>query len=179
MVRVFVALELAKEVKEQLAAAQEVLRGCKARLTFVEPAIIHITVKFLGEVDDKKILTVIDALRAISFSPFTIIAGQVIVNNPRRPNTIWCSIDDGGRGEGLFRLLEDTLAPLGFEREKRRFTPHATVARVKYPDPSLFKQLDLLAGRTYGSCTIESMKLKKSTLTQLGPIYNDLLEVKW
>ncbi|MFA7304899.1 MAG: 2'-5' RNA ligase family protein, partial [Methanoregula sp.] len=59
------------------------------------------------------------------------------------------------------------------------FTPHATLARVKDFDPSLFEQIDLLKGRTYGTCTVSGLKLKKSTLTPRGPVYEDLLEVAW
>jgi 2'-5' RNA ligase len=179
MVRTFVALELSKDIQDQLALAQETIRGCRARLTFVDPENIHITVKFLGEVDEKRLPGVIDALRSFAFRSFPIKAGLVTVNNPKRPHTIWCSIDDSGQGEQLFHLIEDELLPLGFERETRRFTPHATLARVKSPHPSLFSTLDGLKDKSYGRCTICGVKLKKSTLLPQGPVYEDLLEVKW
>ena len=179
MVRAFVALELSSEIKEQLRTAQDVLRGCQARLTFVEPAIIHITVKFLGEVADQKIPAVMDALRRVQVVPFLISAQKITVNNPSRPHTVWCAIEDAGESGQVFKIIEDTLFPLGFARETRRFTPHATVARVKYPDPSLFAAIGQLSDRKYGSCMISGIKLKKSTLTPQGPVYEDLLEVKW
>jgi 2'-5' RNA ligase len=179
MTRAFIALELSNDIKDQLTSAQQTLRGCKARFTFVDPEIIHITVKFLGEVDDKKLRNVMDALTSISFSPFSITAGKVTVNNKKRPHTVWCTIDDAGNGERLFVHIEDALAPLGFARETRRFTAHATIARVKSMDPSLFSALGILDGNSYGSCRVSSMKLKKSTLMLKGPVYEDLLEVKW
>jgi RNA 2',3'-cyclic 3'-phosphodiesterase len=179
MVRTFVALELSGEIRERLKEAQQVLRGCSARLTFVDPSLIHITAKFLGEVDEKRLVQVQEALKAIRFAPFPVTAGCVTVNNPKRPHIIWCAIDDAGNGGQLLGLIETTLAPLGFAREERRFTPHATVARVKDPDPSLFAALRQLAGKTYGGCTVTGLKLKKSTLTPRGPVYEDLLEVKW
>jgi RNA 2',3'-cyclic 3'-phosphodiesterase len=179
MVRTFVALELSGEIREQLKEAQQVLRGCSARLTFVDPALIHITAKFLGEVDEKRLAQVQEALKTIRFAPFPVTAGCVTVNNLKRPHTVWCAIDDAGNGEQLLALIESALAPLGFAREERRFTPHATVARVKDPDPSLFAALRQLAGKTYGGCTVTGLKLKKSTLTPRGPLYEDLLEVKW
>jgi len=179
MVRTFVALELSGEIQDKLKEAQQVLRRCSARLTFVDPALIHITAKFLGEVDGGTLVQVQDALKKISFMPFPVTAGSMTVNNPKRPHTVWCPINDGGNGEQLLGLIEAGLSPLGFPREDRRFTPHATVARVKSLDPSLFSALDQLRGRTYGSCTISGMKLKKSTLTPRGPVYEDLLEVKW
>jgi len=179
MARSFVALELSGEIRERLSEAQAVLRTCSARLTFVDPAIIHVTAKFLGEVDEKRLVLVQEALQKIAFTPFPVTAGVVTVNNPRRPQTVWCSIDDGGNGARLLDLIESALSPLGFPRESRKFTAHATVARVKEYDPSLMKALEQLKGKTYGSCTVAGMKLKKSTLTPRGPLYEDLLEVRW
>jgi len=179
MVRAFVALELPAEIKDRLMEAQEKLRGCSARLTLVEPALIHITLKFLGEVAEKDLPHLNEALRSVPFSPFPVTVGTVTVNNPKRPHTVWCTILDNGRGKELFRKVEEVLAPLGFEREMRGFTPHATLARVKVPDPSLFSVLRALDGTTYGDCLIQGMKLKKSILLPRGPVYEDLLEVVW
>ncbi|MFA5266444.1 MAG: RNA 2',3'-cyclic phosphodiesterase [Methanoregula sp.] len=179
MVRAFVALELPAEIKDRLMEAQEKLRGCSARLTIVEPALIHITLKFLGEVAEKDLPHLNEALRSVSFRPFPVTVGTVTVNNPKRPHTVWCTVRDNGRGKELFRMVEEVLEPLGFERETRGFTPHATLARVKVPDPSLFSVLRALEGTTYGECMIQGMKLKKSTLMPRGPVYEDLLEVVW
>ena len=179
MVRAFVALELSGDMREQLAKAQNVLRGCSSRLTFVDPTIIHITLKFLGEVDERRIPLVKEALSTIRVDPFPVTGRMITVNDPRRPRTVWCTIDDDERSRQLFRYVEDTLEQLGFTRETRPFTPHATVARVKYADASLFRQLELLKATGYGSCMIAGIKLKKSTLTVSGPVYEDLLEVVW
>jgi 2'-5' RNA ligase len=179
MVRAFVALELSSEIKEQLRAVQDVLRGSRARLTFVEPALIHITTKFLGEVADDKIPKVMDALRMVQVLPFLATAQKITVNNPSRPHTVWCAIEDAGKSGLVYQQIEDALFPLGFSRETRRFTPHATVARIKSFDPSLFESISQLSERKYGSCMISGIKLKKSTLTPKGPVYEDLLEVKW
>jgi 2'-5' RNA ligase len=179
MTRAFIALELTNDIKDQLAIAQKTLRGCRARFTFVDPELIHITVKFLGEVDDKKLREVIDALAKVSIVPYPVTTGNVTVNNKNRPHTVWCTIQDTGESERLFVLIEDALAPLGFARETRRFTPHATIARVKSFDPSLFTALNTLNAAFYGSCRINGMKLKKSTLLPQGPVYEDLLDVNW
>jgi len=179
MVRTFVALELSESVRGQLKEAQDVLKTSSSRLTFVDPPLIHITVKFLGEVDEKMLVRIKDALKLVTYQPFPVSAGTVTVNNPKRPHTVWCAIDDNGNGERLLSLVEDALSPLGFPRESRKFTPHATVARVKDSDPTLFAVLDQIRGRNYGECTVSGLKLKKSTLTPRGPVYDDLLEVTW
>jgi 2'-5' RNA ligase len=179
MVRVFIGLELTDEIKNRLATAQQVLRRCRARLTFVDPKNIHITAKFLGEVDEKNLQKIIEALKPIRFNPFPVTAGIVTVNDRRRPHTVWCAIDDAGECGKVFRLIEDALAPLGFARETRRFTPHATLARVKSPDPSLFSALNDLDRTDYGSCMIHGMALKKSTLMPQGPVYEDIMVLEW
>ncbi len=177
MVRAFVAFELSPEMRQQLAAAQAVLRGCSARLTFVDPALIHITVKFLGEVDEKKVPQLVAALKTIRFDPFPVTGSRITVNNPKNPHTVWCAIDDAGKGREVFSAVETALAPLGFPRETRDFTSHATLARVKEADPSLFRCLEKLKGAPCGSCMVAGLKLKKSTLTPRGPVYEDLAEV--
>ena len=179
MVRAFIALEVSDEIKDQLTAVQQTLRGCRAHLTFVEPRNIHITAKFLGEFDEKDLPNVIAALKKITFIPFPVTAGKVTINNPKRPHTVWCTIDDAGEGGKVFKLIEDALAPLGFARETRRFTPHATVARVKSPDPSLFSALKNLDKTRYGTCTISGMVLKKSILLPQGPVYENLEVLIW
>ena len=179
MVRAFVALELPVEIRDRLKGAQENLRQCSARLAFVEPALIHITLKFLGEVAEKDLPRVSEALRSVRFRQFPVTVGTVTVNNPKRPHTVWCTVIDGGEGKKLFSHVEEVLAPFGFEQETRMFTPHATLARVKTPDPSLFPVLRAMEGTTYGDCLIRGMKLKKSILTPRGPLYEDLMEVVW
>jgi 2'-5' RNA ligase len=179
MVRAFLAIELSEEIRSALAGAQDVLRTCKARLTFVAPPQIHITAKFLGEVDERKIPALKEALNRVAFSPFPVRAGRVTLNNPRRPFTVWSEIGDSGKGSELQNRIEDQLAPLGFPRESRAFKPHATVARVKQFDPTLLDALSSISSREYGECTVTGLKLKKSTLARSGPFYEDLLEVSW
>lgn len=179
MVRAFIALEISREMKDRLQEAQEMLRGSAARLTFVEPENIHITVKFLGDVDEKRLAGVKEVLKTVGYMPFPITAGVVTVNDLRRPHTIWSVIGDGGHGAKIVSRIDDGLVPYGFAREIRQYMPHATIARVKSPDPSLLPTLRLLEGRTYGSCMVSGLKLKKSTLSSRGPVYEDLLEVPW
>jgi len=179
MVRAFLALELSTEIRTRLEAPLAALRTSSARMTFVKPQNVHITLKFRGDVDDRTLPCVMDAVRTVSFTLFVVTVGSVTVNNPKRPFTIWCSIGDAGKANELFQKIEDALAPLGFVRETRKFTPHATLARIKDPDPSLCSVVKMLEAKTYGDCMVSGRKLKKSTLTPHGPEYEDLLEVTW
>ncbi|MEN6609918.1 MAG: RNA 2',3'-cyclic phosphodiesterase [Methanoregulaceae archaeon] len=176
MVRVFVALELPQEMQDAVAKAQETLRGTRARLTFVDPRLIHITLKFLGEVEERRIPEVVSAMKSVKFSPFDITIRSIRGNNRNRPRVVWGVAEDEGRSAALSALLEDALEPLGFEREDRPFTPHATLARVREFHPALTEKLQALEEFPCGCCTIRGMKLKKSVLTPNGPIYSDIAE---
>ena len=177
MVRTFIAIDLAPEVRERMRGPQGALAGCRARLSLVKPPSIHITLKFLGEIDERTLERVKEALAAIRFEPFEVTIAGVKGNPPPSPRVIWCEVRDGGASRRLFQLVEESLAPLGIPRERRPYTPHATLARVKRPDASLIPVLRSLAGEEFGSCSVRSIKLKKSTLTPEGAIYEDLLEV--
>jgi 2'-5' RNA ligase len=178
MVRTFIAIDLAPEVTERMRGPQGALAGCRARLSLVKPGSIHITLKFLGEIDEQALARVKEALSSIRFPPFEISLAGVKGNPPPSPRVIWCEVRDDGGCRRIFELVEKALAPLGIPREKRAYTPHATLARVKRFDPSLIPPLKSLAGEEFGSCPVRSIKLKKSTLTPAGPIYEDLLEVR-
>jgi 2'-5' RNA ligase len=177
MVRTFIAIDLAPEVRERMRGPQETLAGCRARLTVVKPPSIHITLKFLGEIDERTLGRVKEALSAIRFAPFEVSLGGVTGNPLASPRVIWCGVRDGGGCQRLFQLVEDALAPLGIPRERRPYTPHATLARVKRFDPSLLPVVKCLCDEEFGSYPVRAIKLKKSTLTPQGPVYEDLLEV--
>jgi 2'-5' RNA ligase len=177
MVRAFVAIELTEEVKEGLRDAQERLGKCRARLKMVDPALAHLTLKFLGEVAPEQIEAVEEALRTVRGAPFTLTVGGVEGNNRRRPRVVWCTVSDGGETARLASAVEKALEPFGFEREKRGFTPHITLARVREFDPSLLEAIEDLAGAEPGACEVRAIALKKSTLTRTGPVYETLMEV--
>jgi len=157
---------------------QGVLAGCRARLSVVKPDAIHITLKFLGEIDEKTLARVKEALSAIRFEPFEVSVGGVKGNPPSFPRVIWSGVRDEGACGRVFARVEEALAPLGIPKERRAYTPHATLARVKRFDPSLLPVLKELAPEEFGSCEVRCIRLKKSTLTPTGPIYEDIMEVR-
>lgn len=177
MVRAFIAIELSDEVRENIRRAQQVLLQSDARITPVDPRQAHITLKFLGEVSEEALEEVIAGLRGITHAPFTATAGHVVARPPRQPRVIWAEIEDLGQCRDLNRRVEEILEPLGIRRDRRVFSPHATIARVRRFDPSLRARLNELAGMTCGEFEVGGFVLKKSTLTPDGPIYEDLAEV--
>ncbi len=176
MVRTFVAIDLPEEIRERARESRATLAGFGGRLAIVDPANLHITVKFLGEVEPEEIGAIIEALRAVRAEPFEVTIGCAVCNPPRRSRVVWCDVTDAGESAALARQVDALLEPLGFPRERRPFRPHVTLARVKEFHPSLPGQVQCMPREPLGRFRVDSIKLKKSTLTPRGAIYEDLAE---
>jgi 2'-5' RNA ligase len=179
MVRLFVAVDLPDEVREKILHSQQEIAKSRARLTLVDPGIIHLTLKFIGEMPEGKVPEICDALRTVRRDPFQVRVQGVAGNNPRQPRVIWCRLLDRGELAALNAKVEEVLAPLGIPRENRAFRPHATLARVREFHKSLTEQMKPLCDTEFGSFTVNGFTLKQSTLTPRGPVYEDLMEVSF
>jgi len=179
MVRTFIAIDLPPEVTDRVPPCQEILQRSSARLTLVDPRNIHLTLKFLGEVEESTLAPMGEALRSVRSYPFPLALNGVAGNPPKAPRVIWCNVQDAGQSARLHDRVEEVLEPLGIIRESRAFTPHVTVARVKRFDPSLLPQIRAVAQATFGTCTVNGFSFKKSTLTPTGPVYENIMEVRW
>jgi len=177
MDRLFVAVELPPEIRESLGSVQAILKNSNARLTHVDPAIIHITLKFIGDTPPEKTMAISKSLGSIRAAPFPVRVLGISGNNPGRPRVIWAGVLDGGRCGLLHAAIEDLLSRSGYSGKTRPFVPHATVARVREYHPDLAGILRSLADHDFGVGTINRVVLKKSTLTPRGPVYRDIAEV--
>ena len=178
MVRTFVAVDLPGEMRARIGEAAQRLRGSEARLTFVDPALIHVTLAFLGEVEPDRLPAIASALSAVRRPPFDLEVGPIVGNSRSSPRTIWCGTTDDGSLGALAQSVTDALAPLGFSPERRPFRGHATVARVKSFHPSLLERLQALPRDGFGTFRVDAFQLMKSTLAPAGPIYETLVEVR-
>ncbi|MFA5296477.1 MAG: RNA 2',3'-cyclic phosphodiesterase [Methanoregulaceae archaeon] len=177
MVRLFVAIDLPARVRERLRGPQEHLKTSRSQLNFVDPSLIHITLKFIGEVKEKEAERIMAALSPLRFPPYELRITGISANNLRQPRVIWCDIADDGNSALLHAKIEDALLPLGIPRDTRPFRPHATLARVKQADLALPGLIQTIPVEEYGACPVPAFRLKKSTLTPQGPRYETLLEV--
>lgn len=177
MVRLFVAVDLPGEIRDQFGAVQDELRQSRARLTLVGIESMHITLKFIGEVSGSQVPHITAALEKVEEHTFLLPVGLITANSQRAPRVIWAETGDSGDCRRLAGTIDDTLSLLGFEPEKRRFHPHITLARVKQYHPSLFEALARVATSCSGTIPVSAFVLKKSELTPDGPIYTDLLTV--
>jgi RNA 2',3'-cyclic 3'-phosphodiesterase len=192
MTRTFIALELNEAQQQFLGdiisrAALEL-----PNLRWVDPAGIHLTLAFLGYLTDEQLETAVDAARiaALQAVPFEYrLKGLGIFGSSSQPRVIWMGVDDlpSGKIQGsplqhVHRVLSRALELRGFEVEKRSFSPHLTLARIKQPLSldELQRLQRLLHGRLAGSSSaiypVNALCVMKSELSRSGAKYTCLKE---
>ncbi|HDS45461.1 MAG TPA: RNA 2',3'-cyclic phosphodiesterase [Methanomicrobia archaeon] len=187
--RTFIAVDLSDEIRTQIETLQQELgsQGLQeGTLKFVDPKQAHQTIKFLGEVPDEAIERIKEALATIQHEPFEIqLRGvgffpQAAPEKARTIRVIWVGIEEGGaQMKSLQTGVEVAMHALGFPPEQR-FSAHVTLCRVKKPFRSkselsrVLLKITELRATDLGPMRVDSLKLKKSTLTPRGPIYEDL-----
>jgi 2'-5' RNA ligase len=146
----------------------------------VESENFHFTLQFLGEVSEEISQKIIQALRKIEFSSFSVnLKGVGAFPKPKFPKVVWVGTDNDG-GNMLIQLskkVEKALEPLGFFSDKP-FRPHITVFRIKKKIGDITNELNSQKTIDFGMQEVTNLKLKKSELTPNGPIYSDLEEIK-
>lgn len=137
--RLFFAVELPGEVREAAAAHVGRLRRDfpEVRASWPRPEGLHVTLKFLGEVDSSRLesLTRAGAAAAAGMAPFGLSVEGAGAFPPRgAARVLWLGLrDEGGRLASLQRRLEEECEAAGFQRESKPFKPHLTVARLRVP----------------------------------------------
>ncbi len=178
--RTFIAVEFDRAVKKQLADLQARLKPRLGQLKWVDPYQIHLTLKFLGEIDDRRAPEIAQALGRLSeqCQPFDIKIEDVGTFPPSGGvKVVWVGIkDEAGLLSRCQAACEDLIEPLGFPRENRRFSPHLTLARTRDSANSAAIRSVLGAMPPFhaGVQAVEGVTFYQSTLTPRGPIYNAL-----
>ncbi|MDI9394045.1 MAG: RNA 2',3'-cyclic phosphodiesterase [Euryarchaeota archaeon] len=175
MIRTFIAVELDPSFREKILQIQD--RFSEFDLKFVNPEIVHITLKFLGGINESKVCSVAAALDSIMCEPFEAkIEGIGVFPKPSNPKVLWLGAT--GNFETLHDDVETLLKPFKFKEDERAFTAHATLARVKFLNKgqksAFINVLNELKNIELGSMQVNKVLLKKSTLTPDGPIYETL-----
>ncbi|ADB58605.1 RNA 2',3'-cyclic phosphodiesterase [Archaeoglobus profundus] len=176
--RLFVAVDLSDEVREKMNNVLKTFKDFKGVKT-VEKENLHITLMFLGEVPDRRVEVIKEKLREIKSEPFKIrLKGLGSFPPQGNIRVVWVGVEEGEENlKVLADAVESSLRSLGFKRDKD-FVAHATVARVKRLAPSdkerLLKVVEKYKDYDFGEMVVDVFKLKKSTLTPKGPIYEDI-----
>lgn len=182
LTRTFIAVELPDAARAALQAHIARLSRALPRVRFQPPDSLHLTLAFLGELDDERLDAATQAAIAAASTapPFTLmVAGLGIFGPPSAPRVLWCGV--GGDVPTLLRLqaaLADRLAAAGFPRERRPFAPHLTLARFKQPlDPAAPQRLSaILANPSVAKTpfTVDSLSVMKSELLRPAARYTCL-----
>jgi len=199
VIRAFLAVELSQELQAELATVQQDLKRRiepemkrDTRISWARPASIHLTIKFLGDMDEE----VIDPLLvAVEQS----IGSQIPVNvplerlgafpRPQSPRVLWVGPSENWerrtaakRIAEIHGAIEQACEGLSFLRETRPFSPHLTLARIKVGERhvgvALAKAGVLDRPLSLGSLVVESVVLMKSELKPTGSVYTKLWAVR-
>lgn len=183
--RTFIAIELPLEIKEALARIQERLKKSGADVKWVNPDNIHLTLKFLGDIDGtqfEKICAIMKAACQDKPAYSMKISSLGAFPKIEFPRVIWAGAEEGGKEtKELAKKLDEKINKLGIPREERSFTSHITLGRVR----SALRRKDLVEGLNKAAGLIASEKLEfkvekitlfKSRLTGEGPVYEPLKE---
>ena len=176
MIRTFIAVELPDKFIPEIERIETVLN--LPGLKLVEPRSVHITLKFLGDVREDQVEPITEALSQVKCAPFEAVIENVgVFPKPAYIKVIWLGAD--GNFEQLHSEVELVLSPFKFRKE-HSFKPHATLARVKQVRDKalLLEKLNELKDVNLGTFNVESIALKKSTLTPEGPVYETLKEIR-
>jgi 2'-5' RNA ligase len=180
MIRSFIAIDFPEETRKALEDIQRELKRCGAGVRWVRPSSIHLTLKFLGNIQAAQVE---DIARAVAQEirdqpPITLRpAGLGAFPSLRKPRVIWVGME--GEVQRLIRIqsrVENALEPLGFVREKRGFRPHLTIGRVKERRrlQSLVDAMVTLDMEPFNSFDADEIILYKSDLRPTGAIYTKL-----
>jgi 2'-5' RNA ligase len=180
-VRTFVAVETSAAVRQRAAELIGIFAATGAKVSWVQPHNLHLTLKFLDEVRLNSIPEVSAAVQkaAAEFEPFDLeIRTAGAFPSAGRPRTLWLGTGQGSEPlSKLHAALEATLKSIGFPKEHRRFAAHLTIGRVRGPSPSL-SEFGLLirqhADFTAGQFHVAELVVFSSQLTPQGPIYEVL-----
>jgi len=182
LIRSFIAFDIDNEgVLERLSEAQERLVNTGTYLKLIKPKNIHITMRFLGNIRIELVDRIHNEMEKVVFTPFDIeIRGVGAFPNLRFARVIWAGIQKGAKKlEDIADQLEPWLQNLGIRPDKKGFSPHITIARVKtgHNKAKLANCINELASYEFGVLRVDCIKLKKSILTPKGPIYSTLIEI--
>ena len=199
MIRAFIAVELPESLREAITKIQDALKGALSgsgvrtdaknsdmRLQWVRAESLHLTLKFLGDIEPEQVEVLRAALsEAIAgIAPFSVeLEGIGGFPDTRAPRVVWAGVRPGGQPP-LMRLasaVETALVLCGFPPEEKPFSPHLTLARVKGRSRALGNVLYSVqthsSSGVLGTLPVRSIGLIKSELRPSGSIYTPLFRL--
>jgi len=169
-IRAFISVDLPRRIQRNIKKIQNSLPGFEGKIT--DPENLHLTLKFLGEVDGKKIEEIKKRLRDVNFEKFDTEIDRVGVFSPKFVKIVWVHLSKCNK---LQRIVDESLS--GIFKKEERFMSHLTISRVKF-----LKNKNYFLGELKKikipkiKFIVDKFRLKKSILTPEGPVYETLEE---
>lgn len=179
--RGFIAIDIPSSQK--IVELSNQIKNSGANVKLVELENIHITLKFLGDTEEQYVDKIEEIIKKSieGIEPFEIkLTGAGVFPNPNYIKVMWIGIKDNGELSKISSNINGKLTGLAFEKEKRSFSPHLTIARVRSArnKEKLVEIVEKYRETEFTTAKVDSIKLKRSELTPKGPIYTTLKEVK-
>ncbi len=186
--RLFVALDIDTDIRGRIARFLEGVRQFAPDVRWARPEALHITLKFIGEMDAERLEDVRRALRAVQGEATEIRFRKTgFFPTPKSARVFWVGVEAGPQLAALASTVQEALEPLGVEREKRAFSPHLTLARTGSGRPSrgredhdnpsfrrLQEKLSAMPEPDFGAMTPREFCLYQSKLSPSGAQYTKL-----
>jgi 2'-5' RNA ligase len=176
--RLFVGLSIPGDVRENFSSLIRTLRSADARPKWVRSENLHVTLKFIGEIESEKSLALVHALAAVrSTQPVHLeFRGVGFFPNQRRPSVLWAGVHGSPNLMSLATEINSVLAPLGIPSEEKPFVPHLTIARSKELrlSPVLRAGIEKFSSHNFGSLSTADFYLIESKLKNTGAEYTTL-----
>ncbi|MBI4387933.1 MAG: RNA 2',3'-cyclic phosphodiesterase [Candidatus Omnitrophica bacterium] len=177
-IRAFLAIDCKQDVQKKLISLAELLKNRSNGFRWVKEENLHMTLRFLGEVEESKIAHMELGLRQAlqEFESFPIIfSGFRGFPNLSHCRVLWVDVIEGADScRQLKKVIDESLVSFGFPKETEEFVPHMTLARLKFPqNVSLLMPVSSPKVITM----VESLVCFKSELTSSGPNYHSLFKV--
>lgn len=172
MIRLFVALSLPGELRQRLKTLCNGVRDAR----WVEEQNIHLTLRFIGEVEEPELAYIMAALSSVQAEQFDLtLSGVGHFESRQKVRSLWAGIQRSPGLEALQQRIESVLTRHGIAPDRRKFSPHITLARLKQLPPAYVR--DWLEGNTYfqaSSFAVEDFTLFESYRARSGAIYTPL-----
>jgi 2'-5' RNA ligase len=176
--RCFIAVDLPEEVKKDLGKIQGEIPK-EGKILLVNQQILHLTLRFLGEMDDSQADKIKGALKTLKINKFKArLSGIGMFPSEAFIRVVWAGLEPAEKFREIHEMIDKELDKIQISKDER-FESHVTLARVKFvKDKKDFTEKIKQIKIQPIEFNVEKISFKKSTLTEKGPVYKDLAEIK-
>ncbi len=175
--RAFISINLTDPIRESILEFQESQGKIIRNIRWTKPENIHLTLKFLGEIEEETVNKLAETLQPIEgqFSPFPVDIGSVGKFPPKGPLSIlWVGLLKGTSGVmALENSIREAMEAAKIPFDKKSFVPHLTIGRAMKNKKVFFDNINDFEKLSFGTLQVESFHLMQSDLKPSGPIYTE------